>query len=336
MADIRQKAVATANAYDQGDIATLDDAMTRRLVASTVMSESHGGDLSTTNRLGFVGRYKAGAEFLAEAGYVDRDRLDQAMAGQRSEWAWAKTGGMAAFLEDRGNWAQGLNLDAYRQSPELQDRAFKANADKDYQRAVEQGVIGDDDKPGRVAGFLKASHIVGFNGAREAMTGGRAYRDFNGVSNYDRIHDISRNGDGLDKLMAAGPLAREQAVALPASVTLIDPAHPQHDRYREIHAALGAVPGVGGELERQQAAASMLVAVKAADMQRVDHVVPGAGGNVFAVQGDLRDPSHRLLSLNLAQLSAQPVETSTAQLAALMPQPDAAAEGQRQERGRAV
>lgn len=46
MADIRQKAVATANTYDQGDIAGLDAAMTRRLIASTVLTESHGGDLA--------------------------------------------------------------------------------------------------------------------------------------------------------------------------------------------------------------------------------------------------------------------------------------------------
>ena len=90
------------------------------------------------------------------------------------------------------NWNKGLSLDAYKQSLELQDKAFKLNAEQDHRRGLEQGFLGDDQKPGRVAGFLKAAHIVGFNGAREAMTGGRAYRDANGVSNYDRIHDISR------------------------------------------------------------------------------------------------------------------------------------------------
>ena len=43
MADDRQKAVATANAYHQGNIAGLDQAETRRLVASTVLTESSGG-----------------------------------------------------------------------------------------------------------------------------------------------------------------------------------------------------------------------------------------------------------------------------------------------------
>jgi hypothetical protein len=338
MADIRQQAVATAHEYQQGNIATLDDAMTRRLIASIVMSESHGGDLAATNRLGFVGRYKAGAEFLAEAGYVDRDKLGQAMAGQKSEWAWAKSGGMAAFLEDSSHWSNGLSLNAYMRSPELQNNAFKLNAEKHHQRALEQGFLGEDEKPGRVAGFLKAAHIVGFNSAREAMTGGRAYRDANGVSNYDRIHDISRNGDGLDKLMTSKPpeVSATSAGKAVATASVAHPDHPEHARYRDMYAALAAVPGLSSDQERQQAAASILVAARAAEMPRVDHVVAGPGGAVFAVQGDLRDVSHRVLPLNLAQLASQPIETSTAQLGVLAPQTDSPIDAPRQERARAV
>lgn len=305
--------------------------MTRRLIASTVLTVSRGGDPAASDRLGFVGRYRAGAEFLAEAGYVDKGKLDQAMGSHRSESAWAKTGGMASFLQDAANWKGGLALEAYKLSPDRQDLAFKLNAENDYSLARAQGFIGEDEKPGRVAGFLKAAHIVGFNSAREAMTGGRAYRDFNGVSNYDHIHDISRNGDGLDALLAS----RTQAASVaPPSIAHAD--HPEHGRYRELYAALGSVPGLNGDQERQQAAASILVAAKAADMQRVDHVVPGPAGAVFAVQGDLRDPSHRILPLNLAELASQPIEKSTAQLSALATQPDALADAQRQERGRVV
>ena len=266
MADTRQQAVATADAYQQGNIATLDHATTRRLIALTVMSEGHGGDFAATNRLGFVGRYKADSEFLAEAGYVDKDKLGQAMAGHKSEWAWAKSGGMTAFMEDASNWNKGLSLDAYKQSPELQDKAFKLNAEQDHRRGLEQGFLGDDQKPGRVAGFLKTAHIVDFNGAREAMTGGRAYRDANGVSNYDRIHDISRNGDGLDKRMTAvrlDPSETPVGKTVTPSASVVQADHPEHGRYREMYAMLGAVSGLASDQERQQAAASMMVAIKA-------------------------------------------------------------------------
>ncbi len=305
--------------------------MTRRLIASTVLTVSRGGDPAASDRLGFVGRYRAGAEFLAEAGYVDKGKFDQAMSGHRSELAWAKSGGMATFLEEASNWKGGLGLEAYKLSPDRQDLAFKLNAENDYGRAREQGFIGENEKPGRIAGFLKAAHIVGFNSAREAMTSGRAYRDFNGVSNYDHIHDISRNGDGLDTLMASRTQA---AAAAPQSVAHAD--HPEHGRYRELYDALGGVPGLNGDQERQQAAASILVATRIADMQRIDHLVPGPSGTVFAVQGDLSDPSHRLVPLKLAELSAQPLETSTSQLAALGAQPDHAGDAQRQERTRGV
>ncbi|WP_244150044.1 hypothetical protein [Xanthomonas sacchari] len=75
MADRREQAAATAQAYNQGNIAGLDDAMTRRLVASTVMTESRGGDLQITNKQGYVGRYQAGAGWLADTGYVGKVRL---------------------------------------------------------------------------------------------------------------------------------------------------------------------------------------------------------------------------------------------------------------------
>ncbi len=309
--------------------------MTRRLIASTVLTVSRGGDPAASDRLGFVGRYRAGAEFLAEAGYVDKGKLEQAMGGHRSEFAWAKTGGMANFLENASHWKDGSGLEAYKRSPDRQDLAFKLNAENDYGRARQQGFIGEDEKPGRVAGFLKAAHILGFNSAREAMTGGRAYRDFNGVSNYDHIHDISRNGDGLDALMAQALAARRQAADV-ASLSVAHADHPQHGRYREVYAALGNVPGLNSDQERQQAAASILVAAKTADMQRVDLLVPGPSGTVFAVQGDPSDPSHRLIPLKLAELAAQPLERSTSQLAALGPQPDQTGDGQRQERGRGV
>ena len=320
MADIRQKAVATADAYNAGNIASLDDATTRRLIASTVLSESRGGDPDVVDRLGFVGRYKAGAAFLAAAGYLDQDKLDRAMSGQRSEWAWARTGGMAEFLQDPGNWKQGLSLDAYKASPELQDRAFRTNAERDYARAREQGFIGDDEKPARVAGFLKAAHIVGFNSAREAMTGGRAYRDPNGVSNYDRIHDITRNGDGLDRLMAPdkrGPAVEGAAGALAG--TLADAAHPDHGRFRAVYDALGAVPGMDNDEARRRAAGSILVAARAGGLETFDHIVAGPPGTVFAVRGDLGAPSQHVVPLNLAQLTAQSLDTSTAQFAALAP-----------------
>ena len=205
MADRREHAVATAQAYHQGNIAGLDDAMTRRLIASVVMTESNGGNLSVTNKQGYVGRYQAGAGWLADAGYIDKEKLQEAMKGSRSEWAWASKGGMTEFLNDPSNWKNGLSLEKYKGSAELQDNAFRINSDHAYKQALKNGVLHEDDKPEKIAGFLKARHIAGYGGAVAAVTGGRVMRDSNGTSNYDYMHDITRNRDGLDQLMKRAP-----------------------------------------------------------------------------------------------------------------------------------
>ena len=206
MADDRQKAVATANAYHQGNIAGLDQAETRRLVASTVLTESSGGDLAVTNKQGYVGRYQAGAGWLVEAGYVDRQKYDQAFkaSGARTEWEWATTGGMTRFLRDGGNWKDGLSLDKYKASADLQDKAFKTNSDKLYAHAVRDHLLDANTPAERVAGFLKASHLGGYGAGKAVLEGRPVHADANGTTPYKYYNDIARNGDNLDQLMARG------------------------------------------------------------------------------------------------------------------------------------
>lgn len=198
-----EKAVATANAYNQGDIAGLDDAMTRRLIASTVLTESNGGDLDITNSLGFVGRYQAGAGWLADAGYVDGDKLRAAMVkdGFTRESKWGAKGHMTEFLKDPANWKNDLSLDQYEASAELQDRAFKIISDKAYNQAIKEGVLSVGDDPATVAGFLKARHISGPAGARKALEGVAVSDDYQ-TSNIKYMEDITRDGDGLGRLMS--------------------------------------------------------------------------------------------------------------------------------------
>jgi len=221
MADRRERAVATAQAYNQGNIAGLDDAMTRRLIASVVMTESNGGDLGVTNKQGYVGRYQAGAAWLADAGYIDKDKLHEAMKGYRSEWAWASKGHMTEFLKNPSNWKDGLSLEKYETSAKLQDDAFRINNFIGYWKAIHAGVLHAHDRPEKVAGFLKAGHIAGYGGAVAAATGGRVMRDANGTSNYDYMHDITRNRDGLDQLMKRTPEHARDA----ATVVLKQGAH---------------------------------------------------------------------------------------------------------------
>ena len=213
------RAVLTAREYDQGNIGPLDDAATRRLVASVVLTESRGGELAITNAQGYVGRYQAGAGWLVDAGLVDRERYDAAFrrSGFRSEWDWAVSGGMTRFLEEPNNWRNGLSLDRYKADGDLQDRAFRTVSEQAYREGVRRGALSPDDSSERVAGFLKARHIAGLGGAENAIRfvdgrGGREISDANGTSNVDYFNDIARNRDGLGGLMREDP-ARLREIA---------------------------------------------------------------------------------------------------------------------------
>ena len=320
MADTRKKAVATAEAYDQGNIAGLDAAMTRRLIASTVMTESHGGDLAVTNRQGYVGRYQAGADWLADAGYVDADKLKTSMAGYRNEWAWAQAGEMARFLESPSNWKNGLSLDTYKASDDLQDRAFKTNCDKTCQRAVKDGVLHADDTPEKIAGFLKVQHISGYGGAVAAATGGRVSRDSNGTSNYDYMHDITRNRDGLNAYMSRGEKTHTQADATYKQL-ITSPDYPDkklHDMYRQAVSNLEQLGPSGGFKSRQQlenAAAAVAVDARATGLSEINHIskTTGPSGQVFlvAVQGNPASAASKNAYIDYTQAVNQTVEQST-------------------------
>ena len=224
MADDRQRAVATANAYHQGNIAGLDQAETRRLVASTVLTESSGGDLAVTNKQGYVGRYQAGAGWLVEAGLVDREKYEKAFkaSGARTEWEWASNGGMTRFLHEDGNWKNGLSLEKYKASADIQDKAFKTNCDKLYARAVREHVLDENSPPERVAGYLKAAHLGGYGAGKAVLEGRPVHADANGTTPYKYYNDIARNGDNLDQLMARG--GRDHAPVRTADAQAPSPA----------------------------------------------------------------------------------------------------------------
>jgi len=314
MADTRlkEKAVATAYEYQQGNIAGLDDATTRRLVASVVLNESRGGELAITNRAGFVGRYQAGATWLAAASYVDQDKLNASMSDHRTEWAWAKSGGMTQFLEDASNWRSGLNLENYKQSATLQDGAFKINADGTFNRALKQGVLDQEDNPLRIAGFLKVDHMIGYGAAIAAVSNGRAIRDAHGVSNYDYLHDLTRNRDGLNEVMARGPLLKSES-----SLLLSSPDHPDHALYKQALKGLETLPPntFKSETERQNTAASLALEAKTHGLNQIDHVALAANGaSLFAVQGKIEDPAHNRVHLDRTLAAAQPIEKTSAQI----------------------
>ena len=199
---LETESVANALKYNQGNIGSLNDYETKRLLASIYRTESSGGKLDLTNKLGFSGKYQASASYLVEAGFIDREKYEKAIKESGGEpgkdWKWGTSGGMSKFLSDDSNWNNGLSWEKFKSDSELQDQAFYINATKDYERAIRNNVLKADDPPEKVAGFLKACLLGGFVGAKKMLKNDEIVSDSNGTSTKQYYNDIFNNEDNLD------------------------------------------------------------------------------------------------------------------------------------------
>jgi hypothetical protein len=219
----KRKAAETAQAYSAGNIAGLDDAQTRALVASTVLTESGGGKLDEVNKQGYMGRYQAGASWLSSAGLMkggDKAVKDAMKAdGFSNEWKWAESGGMTRYLSKDSNWVDGMSRSKYLASAGAQDAAFKTVNDKTYSDLLKRGVIKPGDSPEVVAGYLKTAHIAGAGGAVAVSKGGQGASDANGTSARKYFDDVAGDRHGFNQ-------AFKNAGQAPVTATPAAPAIP--------------------------------------------------------------------------------------------------------------
>lgn len=222
----QQLALETGADYSAGNIGGLSDAQTRALVASTALTESGGGKLGVINEAGYMGRYQAGAGWLAEAGLIKggAKSVKDAMAkdGFTNEYKWGKSGGMTRFLKDDKNWTKGMNYKAYLGSAEAQDMAFKTNSDAAYKSLMANPRVRDK-SPENIAGLLKARHIAGMGGALKVADGGTGAVDANGTSARKYYNDVAMDKDGFLATYTRMPTvnagaARIPHVAIPSAV----------------------------------------------------------------------------------------------------------------------
>ena len=212
-----RRAIETGADYKQGNIAGLDDAHTRALVASTAATESGGGKLDVVNSAGYMGRYQAGAGWLADAGQINGGSAAVKAAmkadGFTSEYKWGQSGGMTRFLKDDKNWANGMSYDKYLSSADAQDAAFKTNSDKSYQSLVKKGVITKDMSQDDIAGILKARHIAGEGGAAQAARGAEGPADANGTTALKYKTDLAAGNIYTKAFSSSAATATPVAVA---------------------------------------------------------------------------------------------------------------------------
>jgi len=130
---------------------------------------------------------------------------------------------------------------------------------------------------------------------------------------------------GIDPIGVVGPQTRAALRQAEHHATPVDPAHPNHALHRQSIAAVHRLDASlghhrDGHSERLEASVTRLA--KENGLTRIDHVVMGAKGNVFVVEGGLDDPARRVAHMPLQTALGTPVAESFRQLAQ-QPQPNA-------------
>lgn len=112
----------------------------------------------------------------------------------------------------------------------------------------------------------------------------------------------------------------------PTAPLMTEPAHPAHHMYLQAHSQIArveAAPGMGlSQHQRETLGASAVaeaLSAKGWNFTGIDHVMPsnrvnsqtGRAEAVFVVQGELNDPAHRRIAVNMEQALSQTIEQSS-------------------------
>ena len=184
-----QKSVQTARDYTGGKLPFLTEEQTRRLVASIVKTESHGGDLNPKGNPDMYGRYQLSAVGVVDIGFLNRTNWFAAGGGRMT------TEAKREFVNNPSNWNHGLNKEKFLASAEIQDKAFAAYTNNNYRYGLHDKFYTPNTDPIKIMAILKAQHLVG---TREYRNEGDLAKDGNRVTAGKYKNDILKNNDGLD------------------------------------------------------------------------------------------------------------------------------------------
>lgn len=130
------------------------------------------------------------------------------------------------------------------------------------------------------------------------------------VQAFQRAHGLEDDGIIGAKTMEALKRAEQ-------SPLLSSPSHPDHRLYQQALAGIENLPqnSFQNDLERQNAAATMVFEAKVSGIRQIDNVVLSNNGNgIFAIQGAMNDPAHHRIHIDKNQAAAEPIEKSTVQI----------------------
>lgn len=115
-----------------------------------------GNDYGIVNTIGYAGRYQFGAQALETLGYM---KIGSSKQGNKA-------------MRDPSNWNNGLSLEKFLASPEIQDEAMAKYTAMNYKQLASKGIVNENTSSNELAGWLYVSHGVGVGGATEFAKGG--------------------------------------------------------------------------------------------------------------------------------------------------------------------
>lgn len=152
------------------------------IYSPAIIDKESSGKADAVNRLGYLGLYQMGAPALADAGFVKRGTTNKG-------------------LNNPKNWIVGDKKE-FLSTPELQDKAFQAYTNKNYERALKKGLFAADAPVEEKLPHLAGAHLVGFNGYMKSL-GGADVKDANGIRAQDYYNYMT---DYLRKASPRGPM----------------------------------------------------------------------------------------------------------------------------------
>lgn len=170
----------------------LTEAQTAAMAANTAETESRFR-MGVRNKQGYSGLYQFGGEALAEVGYM-----------RKVGGGWRQQN---AAMSNSSNWLNGLSLQKFLSSRELQDRAYVALVNKNLQYGRGIGGAKFDALMRdyhQVAKYAKMAHLKGAGNAVKGLLYGRDAADGNGTSMIQYGNKAAANVDAILKAMGDG------------------------------------------------------------------------------------------------------------------------------------
>lgn len=272
------------------------------------------------------------------AGHPDRELLGQVLHGERGSSPY-KTGDYVEYgvpLIKQSNAGTGavhthieLEPDQFRKflGDMLNDR-LTLDRDAPTRSTTGRGVMADGmltrtERGNEVKAMqekLAALGHLGKDGKPVANTGYFGDDTFAAVQDFQRAHGLKVDGKAGSRTLAAIDAALAQKTH--AEPSMRDAASTDNPRFEQAlgklnemegqRAQAGLQPIFTDQEQIQRAAGQLVLASKAAGMDRIDAVVSRLDGSgVFAVQGGMNDPASRRVAVESEQAITQSVEASS-------------------------